>query len=137
MMPSMPGSGTAVPPVDDEVVLPPDVLPPDVLPPDLLPPELDDVEAPPHELDVVEEVDELDDDELEPCLPPAPPLEPDQPPDEEPPQPPPHDPPDVGICASAGVAINRPARTLASAAVCFIGRFPSRADLARALLMSG
>jgi hypothetical protein len=142
MMPSMPGSGTAVPPVDDEVVLPPDVLPPEVLPPevlppdllppeldevlppDVLPPEVDEVEVPPHELDVVEDVDVLDDDELDPCLLPQPPLEPDHPPDEEPllePPQPLHDPPEVGILAWAGVTSNRPTRTLAIVALCFMG----------------
>lgn len=133
IMPSMPGSGTAVPPVDDEVLLP-DLLPPEldevlppevdeVLPPELLPPEVDEVEAPPHELDVVEEVDELDDDELEPCLPPAPPLEPDQPPEEEPPQPPPellHEGTEPGF-AWAGVAIKRTPITPAIVALCFMG----------------
>ena len=76
--PTMPGSGTAVPPdvelvppldVPTEVV-PPDVVPPEVVPPDvlllpdLLPPE--ELPPPPHELDVDEEVEELDEDELDP-----------------------------------------------------------------------
>jgi len=74
IMPSMPGSGTVVPPDDDvvlppevddvlappevlldvlppdveEVVLPPEVeLPPEVLPPEVLPPDVDDVVLPP------------------------------------------------------------------------------------------
>lgn len=59
--PSMPGSGTAVPPVDDEVVEPPEVVEDVVLPPEVVvePPEVvDEVVLPPE----VEEVDvEVDD----------------------------------------------------------------------------
>jgi hypothetical protein len=51
IMPSIPGSGTVVPPEVEEVVLPPDVLPPEVeevvLPPDVLPPEVEEVVLPP------------------------------------------------------------------------------------------
>lgn len=80
-MPSMPGSGTAVPPVEDdvvppeveEVVAPPEVeevvVPPDVL--EVVPPEVEEVVVPPDVLEVVEDVVELDDDELDPCLPPG------------------------------------------------------------------
>ena len=105
----MPGSGTAVPP-DDELVLPldvpPDVVPPDVVPPDvlllpdLLPPE---ELPPPQELDVDDEVEELDEDELDPCEPPEllhPPK-----------------------WAWAGLAASRPTRTVATVAKRFIAVF--------------
>lgn len=62
--PSMPGSGTAVPPVDEEVVVPPEVVEDEVV----VPPEVDDVVVPPEVDEVVEdevvvppEVDEVDD----------------------------------------------------------------------------
>jgi hypothetical protein len=59
MMPSMPGSGTGVPP--EEVLPPVEVLPPEeVLPPDVveveLPPEVDEVVDEPPEVDEVVEV---------------------------------------------------------------------------------
>jgi len=70
-MPSMPGSGTVVPPEVEEVVED-DVAPPDVeevvAPPEVddvvAPPEVEDVEAPPEVEDVVEPLD-VDDDELD------------------------------------------------------------------------
>gem|GEM_PF-6184545 len=90
-------------------------------PPEVLPPEVDEVEAPPHELDVVDDVDELDDEELDPCCPPAPlqpPPELDQPPEvlpkpfEESPE-----------WAPAGLTTSRPARTVATVVIGFMG-FP-------------
>ena len=58
IMPSMPGSGTVVPPDVDDVVAPPEVD--DVV----VPPEVDDVVAPPDVEDVVEPLD-VDDDEVD------------------------------------------------------------------------
>jgi len=134
----MPGSGTAVPPeveVEVEPVLPPevdvvppevdvvppevDVVPPevDVVPPevDVVPPEVDDV-VPPHELEVDEDVDELDDDELAPQEEPPELLVLDDPPELV-------QPPEVDELppANAGVAASNPARTVATVAMCFIG----------------
>ena len=61
-MPSMPGSGTAVPPEVDDVVAPPEVD--DVVEP----PEVDDVVAPPDVDEVVEPLDVDDDDVDDPHM---------------------------------------------------------------------
>ncbi len=123
-MPSIPGSGTAVPPeVDDvvelvevppdvvvvppevvvvppEVVVPPDVddvvvVPPEVVDEVVVPPEVDEVVVPP-------EVDEVDDEEVEPPHMAAPAGW-----------------PQLQKCASAGVGatVNAPAKTVAAAAI--------------------
>jgi hypothetical protein len=110
IMPSMPGSGTAVPPEVDDVVelveVPPEVVvvppevddvvvvPPEVVDEVVVPPEVDEVVVPPE----VVEVDDEDD--------------------------PPHKREPDGwpqlqkcVCASAGVAVNAPAKTVAAAAM--------------------
>jgi hypothetical protein len=62
--PSIPGSGTVVPPEVDEVVVVPPEVDEVVVPPEVddvvVPPEVLDVVVPPEVLDVVEDVDEDD-----------------------------------------------------------------------------
>jgi hypothetical protein len=120
IMPSMPGSGTLVPPDVDDVVEPP------VLPPEVLPPDVDDdvVLVDPPEDEVVVELVVDDEVELDPPELPHPPE------DVEVPHPPedvevPHPPEEVEVPqpppAKAGVAASRPARTVATVAMRFIG----------------